>query len=229
MARGTGSAVPFVGGGGRGHGTAVARVVALGGGGGGWGWQMRIRNAGNGKRGSLRGGRGTPTRNGSGARCGAPGSGGGGSRALGSPGSASGSESSASERLRRGSAGKSGRADGASVMRGGGGGSAAVCRIGPRRGVSRATRQVFLGSGGLRVVPPGTRGEEEVPDPPWICRVGVLCRVRWMRRRLRQVVRVQWFFGGAVPDGVGLGRPLWRRRGGRADTVLGRGAGGPWW
>ena len=31
VARGTGSAVPFVGGGGRGHGTAVARVVALGG------------------------------------------------------------------------------------------------------------------------------------------------------------------------------------------------------
>ena len=54
--------------------------------------------------------------------------------------------------------------------------------------------------GGPRVVPPGNRGGG-VPHSPWICRVGVWRRVRWMRRRWWQVVRVQCL----SRVGVGLG------------------------
>ena len=43
--------------------------------------------------------------------------------------------------------------------------------------------------------------------PPWTCRVGVFCGVRWVRRRGGQVVRVQWLLGGLSQAGVGFGGP----------------------
>ena len=55
------------------------------------------------------------------------------------------------------------------------------------------------------MVTPGTGGGGgEVPHR----RVGVLRQVRRMRRRLRQVVRVQWLLGVSSRFGVGLEGPL---------------------
>ena len=44
-----------------------------------------------------------------------------------------------------------------------------------------------------------------VPRPPCICCVGVLRRVRWVRRHGRQLVRIQWWLRGVFSVGVGLG------------------------
>ena len=76
----------------------------------------------------------------------------------------------------------------------------------------------------------GYWGGGEVPRPPWICRVGVLRRVRWVRACWWQVVRVQWLLGWLSRVGLGLGG-----LGSFAvDVVAGRipllvGGGGPWW
>ena len=44
-----------------------------------------------------------------------------------------------------------------------------------------------------------------VPRPPCNCCVGVLRRVRWVRRRGRQLVRVQWWLRGVSRVGRGFG------------------------
>ena len=64
-----------------------------------------------------------------------------------------------------------------------------------------------MGTVAPRVVPLGRR-RGGVLDPPSIFRLGVWRRLSWMRLRWRQVVRVQCFFGGVVPDGDGLQGPL---------------------
>ena len=61
-----------------------------------------------------------------------------------------------------------------------------------------------MGPWGPCMVPPGTGGGG-VPHPPWIRRVRMWRRVRWMWRRWRQVVRVQWLLGGLSRVGLGLG------------------------
>ena len=88
--------------------------------------------------------------------------------------------------------------------------------VGAAWGASRGAAWYWRGGGG-------------VPHPPWICRLGVWRRVEWMRRRWQQVVRVQLLLEGLSRLGVSLGGPFWRGRGGRADTILGRGRGAPWW
>ena len=60
---------------------------------------------------------------------------------------------------------------------GGGSGSVAVRGIEFCRGVSWATLEASVGPARPRVVVPGTFGGG-VPCPPWICRIGVLRRVR---------------------------------------------------
>ena len=166
VARGTGSAVPFVGGGGHRHGTAVAHVVAF-----------------------------------QGSGCGA----------LGSRGGASGSGSGASEREGRGGAAGSRRAV-VGVSCGGGAGAL------PFAGLSPVMWPVW----------PLGRRRRGIRDPEWCCwvlcgggkvphhRVGVLRRVRRMRRRRRQVVRVRLLLGGLSWVGVGLGGPF------GMDVVAGR-------
>ena len=59
-------------------------------------------------------------------------------------------------------------------------------------------------------------GGGDVPHSPWICRVGVLRRVKWMRRRCWQVIRFRWLSGWLSLWGVGLGGPL------GVDVVAGR-------
>ena len=59
-------------------------------------------------------------------------------------------------------------------------------------------------------------GGGEIPHPPWLCRVGVWRRVRWMQGRWRQVVRVQWLLRGLSRTGLGLEGPF------GVDVVAGR-------
>ena len=88
-----------------------------------------------------------------------------------------------------------------------------------------------MGPGEPRMVRPGTGGGRRVPQPAWICRLGVWRQVKWMRRRWRRwrhVVRPQWLLGGLSRLGVGLGGPF------SVDVVAGWilllvGGGGPWW
>ena len=98
-------------------------------------------------------------------------------------------------------------------------GSAAVCGTGPHRS-SRASQEASAGPGGLCVVPPGTEeggGPPSSMDPP---RRGVVAAAAGGMGRV------------TVRGGVRPGGPLRRGRGGRGDTVPGRGGvagtGGGW-
>ena len=82
-------------------------------------------------------------------------------------------------------------------------------RVGP-------VRRRRWGLGGLTWCSLVLGGGGEVSHSPWMCRVGVWHRLRWMQRRWWQVVRVQSLSWG----GGGGGGPLRRRRGGPADKVL---------
>ena len=121
--------------------------------GGGQGWKTRTGGAKNGKRSAVRVGRRTWSLNGDDLRVGAPGSRGGGSGAPGGHGGALASRSSGSERVRRGGAVGSVRAEGGCTSQGESGG-AAVCGTAPRRGADRASQETSVEPGGLRVVPP---------------------------------------------------------------------------
>ena len=126
-------------------------------------------------------------------------------RGLGSFGGASRSGSRASERVRRRGAAGGARAGGGIVVRGGGaealpfaGSGLVVGRVAPL-----GRRQ--LGLGGIAWCRQVLGGGWEVPHPPWICRVGVWRRVRWMPRRRWQVVQVRWLLGVLSRTGLGLG------------------------
>ena len=109
---------------------------------------------------------------------------------------------------------------GAGAWRGGGVGAPPFAGSGLFAGRVGPVRRHRWGLGGLtwwRLL----LGGGEVPHPPWICRVGVWRRVRWVRRLWRQVVRVQWLFRGLSRVGVGPGGAL-RRGGGRGGGIPGR-------
>ena len=114
----------------------------------------------------------------------------------------------ASERPRRGGAVGTVRAGGGCAARGGG--RAAVCRIGPRCGASRASQEASAGIGGLHVVPPGTGGGRSPPAFMDLPRRGV------------EEVAVGRTGGVVVPGGAGPRGPLRRGRGGKEHMVLGR-------
>ena len=122
VARRTGSAVPFLGGGGRGHGTAVARLVALWGSGsgegGGWGLRMRIGGAGSWKHGAVHGGGGRGQGTAAVHVVAVGGVGAAGTGPLGVLAAPQGGGIGASERVRRGGAEGSRRDAGGSVVRG---------------------------------------------------------------------------------------------------------------
>ena len=122
-----------------------------GGGGGGWGRVSAVRGAGSVVPFVGGGGRGCTQLSGNGR---------GG--ALGVHGGASVRGSGQSERMWRGGAAGSVSVSGESVPPEGSG-SAAVCGIGPRRGVSHASQDVLVGTRGPRVVPPGTGGGKKSP------------------------------------------------------------------
>ena len=84
---------------------------------------------------------------------------------------------------------RNGRAVGGSVVHGGSG-SAADCGSGLLVGASGAILEASVVPGGPRVVLVGNWGGGKVPRSPRACRVRLLCRVRWVWRRRRQVVRV---------------------------------------
>ena len=137
-----------------------------------FGWRMCMCGAGNGKRGAVRGGRGMRTWDGSGVHGGAWGSESGRHGTLGGRGGTTWSGSGTSEQLRRGGAVGSVRAGSGCAARGGSM-SPAVCGTRPRRGASGASLESSAGPGGPCMVPPGTGGRGKVPQPPWICSIGV--------------------------------------------------------
>ena len=123
-----------------------------------------------------------------------PEGGSGGSGDLGSCDGVSWSRSGASGawgRVRCGGVVGNGRAVGASVVQGGSG-SAAACGSGLLCCASRAIREAPVAPGGPRAVVVGIRGGGRYYRSSRTCRVGVLCRMRWVWRRWRQTVRVLW-------------------------------------
>ena len=133
-------------------------------------------------------------------------------------GGASGSRSGASEQVRRDGATVSVRAGGGSVARGGSR-SAVVCGMGARRRASWASQEASVGPGGPHVVPPGAGGGGGSPP----------LSMDLPRRAVApgEVDVAAVVAGGTgpmvVPGRGGPGGPLPPERGGRADTVLGRG------
>ena len=101
--------------------------------------------------------------------------------------------------LRRGGGVGSVGAGGECAVRGGSG-RAAVCGTGPHRS-SRASQEASAGSGGLRVVPPGTGGGGGVPRRPWNRDLGV----RWRQQLVVWVERLSFAeLGPGGPFGVGV-------------------------
>ena len=137
-------------------------------------------------------------------------------RGLGGRGGVSGSWSGAVERLRRsGAVGSGGAGRWCTVW--GGSRSAAVCGTGARCGASCASQEASAGPGGPRVVPPGSGGGGSPPTFVDLPTRGAVA------------VAACGTGGVAVPGGGRPRGPLPPGCGGRADTVLGRGGGGPWW
>ena len=190
------------GGGGRG-GAGGSRS----GGGRDWGWRMRTGGGGNGKRGAVRGVRGTRTWDRGGVPGGAKGSNSGGSGALGGCGGDSARGSSGSERLRRGGAVGSVRAGGGRAAGGGGAGAPPFAGPGLVAGRVGPVRRRRRGLGGPRVVQPGTGGGGPPPSLD-------------LPRRGAALVAAGGTGRVAVPGRGGPRGPFWPGRGGLADTVL---------
>ena len=145
--------------------------------------------------------------------------------ALGGHGGALGSGSGASERTGRIGAAGSATVGAGSAARGRSR-SAAVCGIKPRRGASQASQEASWGLEGLawcRLGPGGGGSPPPCMDVPHRgVAPGEVDAVAVAAGATGPV-----FVGGVVPGVGGPGGGLWRGRGGRADTILGRGGGGP--